>query len=659
MKPIAKVYTAILFLFLFAPIVIMLVFSFNSGNSLSVLSGFSTYWYKELFHDANTLGALRNTLILALCAAILSTIMGTAAAVGMNKLRSKYMKAAMNTVTNLPMVNPEIITGISLMLMFVFAGRLMGMATSLNFGTILIAHITFCLPYVILQVLPKLHQMDKALPEAAMDLGCTPFRAFLKVELPEILPGVLTGMIMAFTLSLDDFVISYFTSGNGFETLPIRIYNMTKKTVTPKMYALATIIFFVILLLLLITNLMDDDAVRERKAQRRGAKSKAAQASGKKHKPLSDRGRKVLAGSVLGVAAALILVVSVAGGSDTLELNVYNWGEYISDGSDGSLDTVKAFEAWYEETYGEKVHVNYTTYASNEDMYAKLKSGAVSYDVIIPSDYMIARLANEDMLLPLNFDNIPNYQYIEDQFRGLYYDPDNTYSIPYTYGVVGVIYDANQVDEADAGDWDLMWNPKYKGKILQFNNSRDAFGTAMYRAGIDVNTTDKSQWEAALQSLLEQRPLVKAYVMDEIYNALESGEAAIGAYYAGDYFTMLDAEADDVDLRFYYPDPTNYFIDAMCIPSCCENKELAEVFINFMLSQETAVANAEYIYYASPNSLVYNDETYQEDMGEEAMEILYPEGVNFSEEYNKLAYRNLDDEMLSYMNSLWENLKIN
>ena len=659
MKPIAKVYTAILFLFLFAPIVIMLVFSFNSGNSLSVLSGFSTYWYKELFHDANTLGALRNTLILALCAAILSTIMGTAAAVGMNKLRSKYMKAAMNTVTNLPMVNPEIITGISLMLMFVFAGRLMGMATSLNFGTILIAHITFCLPYVILQVLPKLRQMDKALPEAAMDLGCTPFRAFLKVELPEILPGVLTGMIMAFTLSLDDFVISYFTSGNGFETLPIRIYNMTKKTVTPKMYALATIIFFVILLLLLITNLMDDDAVRERKAQRRGAKSKAAQASGKKHKPLSDRGRKVLAGSVMGVAALLILVVSVAGGSDTLELNVYNWGEYISDGSDGSLDTVKAFEAWYEETYGEKVHVNYTTYASNEDMYAKLKSGAVSYDVIIPSDYMIARLANEDMLLPLNFDNIPNYQYIEDQFRGLYYDPDDTYSIPYTYGVVGVIYDANQVDEADAGGWDLMWNPKYKGKILQFNNSRDAFGTAMYRAGIDVNTTDKSQWEAALQSLLEQRPLVKAYVMDEIYNALESGEAAIGAYYAGDYFTMLDAEADDVDLRFYYPDPTNYFIDAMCIPSCCENKELAEVFINFMLSQETAVANAEYIYYASPNSLVYNDETYQEDMGEEAMEILYPEGVNFSEEYNKLAYRNLDDEMLSYMNSLWENLKIN
>lgn len=259
MKPIAKVYTAIIFLFLFAPIAILLVFSFNSGNSLSVFSGFSLYWYKELFQDSNTLEALRNTLVLALCAAILSTVLGTAASVGMNKLRSKYMRAAMNTVTNLPMVNPEIITGISLMLMFVFVGQMMGLSTSLNFGTVLIAHVTFCLPFVILQVLPKLRQMDPALPEAAMDLGCPPLKAFLKVELPEIFPGILTGFIMAFTLSLDDFVISYFTTGNGFETLPIRIYSMTKKTVTPKMYALATLIFFVILILLLLSNLSDRD----------------------------------------------------------------------------------------------------------------------------------------------------------------------------------------------------------------------------------------------------------------------------------------------------------------------------------------------------------------------------------------------------------------
>ena len=652
MKPIAKLYTALIFLFLFAPIIILLVFSFNSGNSLSVFSGFSLYWYKELFHDTNTLGALKNTLILALCASLISTVMGTAAAVGINKLRSKYMRAAMNTVTNIPMVNPDIITGISLMLMFVFAGRLMGLSTSLNFWTMLIAHITFCLPYVILQVLPKLRQMDKSLPEAAMDLGCTPMGAFVKVELPEIMPGILTGLIMAFTLSLDDFVISYFTAGNGFETLPIRIYSMTKKTVTPKMYALATITFFVILVLLLITNLMDDDG--EEGKQRR------AERKAKRHHALGNRGKERLAAGVIAVALVVVIAVSALGtGQKTLELNIYNWGEYISDGSAGSLDTIKAFEAWYKETYGQKIKVNYSTYASNEDMYAKLKSGAVSYDVIIPSDYMIARLKDEGMLLPLNFDNIPNYQYIGEQFRGLYYDPDDQYSVPYTYGIVGIIYNANVVDEEDIGSWDLMWNPKYAGSILQFNNSRDAFGTAMYKLGIDVNTTDKSQWDQALQELMTQRPLVKAYVMDEIFNALESGEAAIGAYYAGDYFTMADAQADTVDLQFYYPEVTNYFVDAMCIPSCCENKELAEIFINYMLSEEPAIANAEYVYYACPNSLVYENETYIEDMGEDVMEILYPPMDGFAEKYNQYAYQNLPDEMLSYMNTLWESLKIN
>lgn len=258
MKPAAKIYTALIMIFLFAPIAILLVFSFNEAKSLSVFSGFSLHWYRELFKDSETLNAVRNTLILAVSSALISTVMGTAAAVGMDKLRNKYLRLALDTATNIPMINPDIITGISLMLMFVFVGRLFGAATSLNFGTMLIAHITFCLPYVILEVLPKLRQMDQSLPEAAMDLGCTPFRAFVKVVIPEIMPGIVTGLIMAFTLSLDDFVISYFTSGNGFQTLPIRIYNMTKKTVTPKMYALATIIFFVILALLLISNLSGD-----------------------------------------------------------------------------------------------------------------------------------------------------------------------------------------------------------------------------------------------------------------------------------------------------------------------------------------------------------------------------------------------------------------
>ncbi len=275
MKRASKIYTALMMIFLFAPIAILLVFSFNEAKSLSVFSGFSLKWYRELFRDTETLKAVRNTLILAVCAALISTVMGTAAAVGMNKMRNKYLRTALDSLTNIPMINPDIITGISLMLMFVFVGRLFGAATSLNFGTMLISHITFCLPYVILQVLPKLQQMDKALPEAAMDLGCTPLRAFFKAELPEIMPGVITGMIMAFTLSLDDFVISYFTSGNGFQTLPIRIYNMTKKTVTPKMYALATIIFFVILTLLLISNLYDEEMIqkrREKKLEKKQAK---------------------------------------------------------------------------------------------------------------------------------------------------------------------------------------------------------------------------------------------------------------------------------------------------------------------------------------------------------------------------------------------------
>ena len=279
MKRASKIYTALIMVFLFAPMVILLVFSFNEAKSLSVFSGFSLKWYRELFRDEETLKAVVNTLVLAVLAALISTVMGTAAAVGMNRLRSRVLRTAMDSVTNIPMINPDIITGISLMLMFVFVGRFFGAATSLNFGTMLLAHITFCLPYVILQVLPKLQQMDKALPEAAMDLGCTPLRAFFKAELPEIMPGVITGLIMAFTMSLDDFVISYFTSGNGFQTLPIRIYNMTKKTVTPKMYALATIIFFVILTLLMISNLYDDETLqkrreaKDRKKQAKEAKS--------------------------------------------------------------------------------------------------------------------------------------------------------------------------------------------------------------------------------------------------------------------------------------------------------------------------------------------------------------------------------------------------
>ena len=653
MKHASRIYTVLIFLFLFAPIAILLIFSFNETKSLSVFSGFSLKWYEELFRDGASLASVKNTLVLACFASAISTIMGTAAAVGIHKLRSRYIRAAMDTVTNIPMINPDIITGISLMLMFVFVGSRLGLSSSLSFWTMLLSHITFCLPYVILQVLPKLRQMDPSLPEAAMDLGCTPMQAFFKAVLPEILPGVVTGMIMAFTLSLDDFVISYFTQGSGFQTLPIRIYSMTKKTVTPKMYALATIIFFVILALLLISNLTDEE--------NRGSRAKKREVSAKDDKPRRKWSR-ILVPAAAFCILAVTLILTVAGNGQELVLNVYNWGEYISDGSEGSLDTVAAFEQWYEETYGVKVKVNYDTYPSNEDMYNKLKSGAISYDLVIPSDYMIAKMREEGMLLPLNFRNIPNYEYISERFRGLYYDPEDRYSVPYTYGVVGVIYNANVVDEADTGSWDLLWNEKYAGNILQFNNPRDAFGTAQYKLGLDVNSTDKADWDLAQQALQEQSPLLKGMVMDEIYNMMASGEAAIGTYYAGDYFTMVDMvddQSDKVDLQFYYPERTNYFFDAMCIPTCCQNQELAESFINFMLSEEAAVANAEYIYYASPNSLVYESEDYIEDMGEEAMAILYPPMDDFKARYNAYAYRSLDSETLDYMNALWENVKIN
>ncbi len=366
--------------------------------------------------------------------------------------------------------------------------------------------------------------------------------------------------------------------------------------------------------------------------------------------------------TILLLGTLLCSLLAGCGGSSssgpTLTLNVYNWGEYISDGSEGSYDTVSEFEKWYQKEYGQKVKVNYDTFASNEDLYAKLSAGAVSYDIVIPSDYMIARMIDEGMLLELDFANIPNYSNIDEEFRCLYYDPDNRYTVPYVFGKIGIIYDANQVDEADAQGWDLLWNEKYAGSILQFNNPRDAFGTAMYWLGLDVNSADKAVWDQAYQALMDQRELRYGLVMDEVFNLMESGEAAVAVYYTGDYFMMLDAASDDVDLRFYAPTPTNYYVDAMCIPSCCQNKELAEIFINFMLARDAAVANAQYTCDASPNRLVFTDAQYIEEMGEDAIAILYPGSGTFSKIYNEVAFRNLPQEILDYMNTLWENVKI-
>ncbi len=350
-----------------------------------------------------------------------------------------------------------------------------------------------------------------------------------------------------------------------------------------------------------------------------------------------------------------VFCFTACGDNDTVTLNVYNWGEYISDGSEESFDVNAAFEEYYYETFGQKVEVNYTTFASNEDMYAKIRSGATSYDVIIPSDYMIQRMINEDMLETLDFSNIPNAVHIADEFLNPYYDPDNLYSVPYTYGIVGIIYNTKMVDEADIGSWNLMWNEKYQGKILQFNNARDAFGTAMYYQNIDVNTTDRSEWEIALEYLIAQKPLVQGYVMDEVFNKMKGESAAIAPYYAGDYLTMYDS--NDA-LSFFYPEEgTNVFIDAMCVPKGSRNKDVAEAYINFMLTEEVAVANAEYIGYACPNNLVRENEdyiAYMIDWHEDAMEILYPDLSTLE----TTPYRALDDNTQEIQNELWESLKI-
>jgi len=342
---------------------------------------------------------------------------------------------------------------------------------------------------------------------------------------------------------------------------------------------------------------------------------------------------------------------------DTRTLYVYNWGEYISDGSEDSLDTNAEFETYCREELGLNVKVNYSTYSSNEDLYAKLSSGAVSYDVVIPSDYMIARLASEGLLRELNpADTIPNYQYISDDFKGLYYDEEEKWSVPYTYGTVGIIYNTEMVpeDEENIGSWALMWDEDYTGNIIQFNNSRDAFGTAQYYLGYSVNTNDEAEWREALDLLIEQKNVVQGYVMDEIFNKMKGGSAAISSYYAGDYFTMY---ADNDRLAFYHPEEgTNVFVDAMCIPSSSQNYDLAVEYINFMLSKEIAIANAEYICYASPNSLVYEDEDYLADMEEvhpNAISILYDFDMSKTE-----FYHDLPTETRMLMNSLWEDLKI-
>ena len=630
MKKANRILTVLMFIFLYIPMAVLIVASFNTGKDIAHFEGFTLHRYVELFQDEHLLQLLRNSLVISVLSTGVATVFGTLSAVGIHSLKPKMRKVVMS-LTNIPMTNPDIVTGVSLSLLFVFVGtKMLGQRDALTFWTLLIAHITFNLPYVILNVMPKLQQMDVSLRDAAMDLGCTPRQAFFKVTLHEIMPGIVSGAIMAFTMSLDDFVISYFVTGLDFVTLPVEIYSYTKKPIQPKIYAMFTLLFLLIFVLMVTMNLLQLRADRTKGVRRSKVESRAMRTF-----------KRVCA----GICALALLVgcgwlIFFAKPQEQITLNVYNWGQYIADGSDGSMEVIKEFESRYPH-----IRVNYSTYDSNEIMYSKLSNGGITVDLIIPSDYMIARLISEDMLLPLDFDNIPNYQYIDENFKNTAYDPENRYSVPYTWGTVGILYNTKYVDEADVTGWELLWNEKYTGKILTFGNSRDAFGVAQYLLGYDVNTTDKEELRHCAELLKQQKPVLQQYVMDEIFAIMQNEEAWIAPYYAGDCLTMM---GENENLAFYLPENQgfNLFIDAMCIPSCAQEKEAAELFINFLCDPEIAGANMDWICYGTPLSA--------------AKEYIDPEMVNDPVTYpdstvlaNGSSYAYLPEEISRFVEGLF------
>ncbi len=590
MKRANKIFTILIFIFLYIPMAVLIVASFNTGKDITEFEGFTLRRYVELFQDRTLLSLLGNSLLVSILASLCATVFGTLSALGIHNLNPKMRKVAM-TLTDIPMTNPDIVTGVSLSLLFIFVGgKMLGQKDTLTFWTLLIAHITFNLPYVILNVMPKLKQMDTSLTDAAMDLGCTPAQAFFKVTLHEIMPGIVAGGIMAFTMSLDDFVISYFVTGPDFMTLPVKIYSETKKPIQPKIYAMFTLLFGLIFVLMLTMNLL----------QLRSDKTKGA----KRARAVPSRGVRLAQRVAAGVALVAIVIgtVFLVSGSrqQTITLNVYNWGQNIADGSDGTLDIIAAFQNKYP-----NIKVNYSTYDSNETLYTKLANGGITVDVIIPSDYMIARMIDEDMLLELDYSNIPNFDYVDDAFKNPAFDPENRYTVPYTWGTVGILYNTKYVDEADVTGWELLWNEKYADKILMFDNSRDAFGIAQYLLGYDVNTTDKAELQACADLLRRQKPLLQQYVMDQVYDLMENEVAWIAPYYAGDCTMMMQ---ENENLAFFLPQEQgfNLFTDAMCIPSCAREKEAAELFINFLCDPEISGANMDYICYGSPVSEAKN-----------------------------------------------------
>ena len=621
-KYLQKIYLALILILLYAPIVTLVVLSFNQSKTRAKWGGFTLKWYKELFQNEQIMSAFYTTLIIAFISAAIATIIGTAAAIAIQGMKQKWKTMYMG-LTNIPMMNAEIVMGVSLMLLFI------AFHMTLGFGTILIAHITFNIPYVILSVAPKLKQTNRYTYEAALDLGASPLNAFFKVVFPDIVPGVLSGFMLAFTMSLDDFVITHFTKGPGIDTLSTKIYTEVRKGIKPEIYALSTIMFVTVLVLLILVNYSpkEEEESAVRKKVRRPSKVK-----------------KILIQRVIPVA---ICIVFIGGGfyyakeSDVLndeKLVVYNWGEYI----DPEVLTI------FEKETG--IDVVYEEFETNEILYPKISSGAIAYDVICPSDYMIQRMIENDLLSEINFDNIPNIKNIGEQYmeQSKQFDPENKYSVPYCWGTVGILYNKTMVDEP-VDSWSILWNPKYKDSILMQDSVRDAFGATLKYLGYSLNSTDLDELTEAKNLLIEQKPLVQAYVIDQVRDKMIGNEAALGVIYSGE---AIYTQKENPNLEYVIPkEGSNIWIDSWVIPKNAEHKENAEKFINFLCRPDIALMNFEYITYSTPNEAARE---LIEDESIRNSEIAFPD---LSQYDNLETFQYLGTEADQVYGDLWNKVK--
>ena len=586
----SKIILTLTMLFFYLPILYIIIFSFNDSRSLTKFGGFSLRWYEKMFADSTMMEAVLYTVIIAIIATVVATVVGTITAIGLSKSR-KVVQKMVERINDLPVMNPDIVTAISLLMFFSV------LTVKKGFGTLLIAHIMFCIPYVMLSVTPKLRSLDPNLIDAAMDLGATPFQALAKVIVPQIKPGIVSGALIAFTMSFDDFVISYFTTGNGVNNISILVYTMSKR-VNPSINALSTIVILLITLVLGVVNIVP--IVRE-KREKDGKSSRAVS-------------RKAMA------AVAAVLVLAVVGGTVGASLSqqhksaaavekygsnvlkLYLPGEYLGE------NVISDFE----KQYGVRVIVE--NFDSNEMMYTKLMAGD-RYDVIIPSDYMIERLMNEDFLQPLDKSMIPNMENMSDAVLGMSYDPDNTYSIPYFWGSVGLVYNHENVDPAviESEGWEVLRNTDYAGHIYIYDSERDSFMMAFKALGYSMNTEDPNEINNAYEWLLQMNNTMSpVYVTDEVIDGMMNGYKDIAVVYSGDAAVVLD---ENEDMSFYMPSQgTNIWCDAMVIPQNAENPKLAHEFINYMLTYEAAFDNTETVGYTSPNAEVFEEMTSSEDL---------------------------------------------